>query len=56
MKPRFSSKAVVTPGVALLLVAIPIVAFGADNPDSPNSPVKLVFVHHSTGGNWLCRS
>jgi hypothetical protein len=25
----------------------------ADNPDPPASPVKLVFIHHSTGGNWL---
>ena len=24
-----------------------------DNPLPPSSPVKLVFVHHSTGGNWL---
>lgn len=23
------------------------------NPDPPASPVKLVFVHHSTGSNWL---
>jgi hypothetical protein len=25
----------------------------ADNPDPPSAPVKLIFVHHSTGGNWL---
>ena len=24
-----------------------------DNPAPPSSPVKLVFIHHSTGGNWL---
>ncbi len=24
-----------------------------DSPDPPGEPVKLVFVHHSTGGNWL---
>jgi hypothetical protein len=24
-----------------------------DNPDPPASPVKLIFIHHSTGGNWL---
>ena len=24
-----------------------------DNPDPPAAPVRLVFVHHSTGGNWL---
>ncbi|MCP4345010.1 MAG: hypothetical protein GY795_05730 [Desulfobacterales bacterium] len=26
---------------------------GNDNPDPPESTVKLVFIHHSTGGNWL---
>jgi hypothetical protein len=26
---------------------------GADNPNPPTSPVKLIFIHHSTGGNWL---
>lgn len=25
----------------------------ADDPSPPTAPVKLVFVHHSTGGNWL---
>ena len=25
----------------------------ADNPNPPATPVRLVFVHHSTGGNWL---
>ncbi len=28
----------------------------ADNPDPPSSPVKLIFVHHSTGENWLSDS
>jgi hypothetical protein len=26
---------------------------GSDDPSAPAAPVKLVFVHHSTGGNWL---
>ena len=26
---------------------------GADNPNPPAGPVKLIFIHHSTGGNWL---
>ncbi|MBU2611517.1 MAG: hypothetical protein KJ606_11340 [Chloroflexi bacterium] len=26
---------------------------GADNPNPSASPVKLVFLHHSTGRNWL---
>ena len=25
----------------------------ADNPNPPAARVRLVFVHHSTGGNWL---
>ena len=25
----------------------------ADNPNPPSSPVKLIFIHHSSGGNWL---
>ncbi len=24
-----------------------------DNPSPPQNPVRLVFIHHSTGGNWL---
>ena len=35
----------------LLLAAMPVPQ--ADNPDPPAAPVKLIFVHHSTGGNWL---
>lgn len=25
----------------------------SDNPNPPTQPVKLIFIHHSTGGNWL---
>ena len=25
----------------------------ADLPKPPAKPVKLIFIHHSTGGNWL---
>ena len=25
----------------------------AENPNPPNQPVKLIFIHHSTGENWL---
>lgn len=24
-----------------------------DNPAPPDQPIKLIFIHHSTGGNWL---
>lgn len=26
---------------------------GADDPSPPSSPVKLIFIHHSCGSNWL---
>jgi hypothetical protein len=42
----------VPPLLALLLAAVPDTAYGADPPidtSPPASPVKLVFVHHSTG-------
>ncbi len=36
------------------LSPLPVVrAAPPDDPGPPASPVKLVFVHHSTGGNWL---
>lgn len=38
------------PSAPLLAAAA---ASQADNPDPPASPVKLIFIHHSTGGNWL---
>ena len=25
----------------------------ADNPNPPEEPVRLIFIHHSTGENWL---
>jgi hypothetical protein len=42
----------------LLLLAIPAatqahVSAQGDNPRPPASPVKLIFIHHSTGENWL---
>jgi len=44
-------------GVAALLLqpglAIPVHAQEGDNPGSPAKPVKLIFIHHSTGENWL---
>lgn len=35
-----------------ILFSIPLTTFSADT-TPPSSPVKLVFIHHSTGGNWL---
>ncbi|QTA91864.1 hypothetical protein [Desulfonema magnum] len=34
----------------------PYASFAADNPNPPSSPVKLIFIHHSTGGHWLADS
>jgi hypothetical protein len=36
------------PGVLMPASAQPV-----DNPNPPAQPVKLIFIHHSTGGNWL---
>lgn len=46
------------PGLLASLLAAPLLAApppppAAPNPSPPPSPVKLVFVHHSTGENWL---
>lgn len=44
------------PLVALLVASFPLGARAADPPidtSPPAAPVKLVFVHHSTGENWL---
>ena len=42
--------------MALVLVSIWIggsVASNGFDTTAPDSPVKLIFIHHSTGGNWL---
>jgi hypothetical protein len=40
-------------GGTLLSLLFPGATAAADNPEPPASPVKLIFVHHSTGENWL---
>jgi hypothetical protein len=37
----------------IVTLAMPGAAFAALNPAPPVTPVKLIFVHHSTGGAWL---
>lgn len=39
--------------VLVLLAAVTAGPLLAANPDPPASPVKLIFIHHSTGENWL---
>ncbi|MBN2437460.1 MAG: hypothetical protein JXL20_02550, partial [Deltaproteobacteria bacterium] len=41
-------------GSVLAVMAVLIAAFtGWADPGAPASPVRLIFIHHSTGGNWL---
>ncbi len=43
-------------GLMLMLAVLPAVqpaVAQADNPNPPTAPVRLIFIHHSTGGNWL---
>jgi hypothetical protein len=41
-------------GILLTAVAAsPIPLQGGDNPNPPEEAVKLIFIHHSTGENWL---
>ncbi len=42
--------------LALILSGIICPVSGADNPNPPSSSVKLIFIHHSTGGHWLADS
>ena len=42
--------------VGILLItsaASPVPRQAGDNPNPPEQPVKLIFIHHSTGENWL---
>jgi hypothetical protein len=43
---------------AIIFMALPYhlgsqVIQSGDNPNSPSMPVRLLFIHHSTGTNWL---
>jgi hypothetical protein len=39
--------------LALALLCVGPANGQAPNPAPPSQPVKLIFIHHSTGGNWL---
>jgi len=52
----------ILPGILIFLLVISavgsdIATYGATslsfNPNPPNHPVRLIFIHHSTGENWL---
>ncbi len=55
MKTAIRFHHIITMGLILLLVTYPDIskAHGAATPSPPSSPVKLIFIHHSTGENWL---
>ncbi len=57
MKKTFKFALCLTVGVCLLFVTAaatsPAPMRQTDNPNPPSSVVKLVFIHHSTGENWL---
>ena len=41
-------------GILLITIAAsPVPRQAGDNPNPPEEPVKLIFIHHSTGENWL---
>lgn len=49
---KTNSLALILSALCLTLSLVPDLHAAADN-TPPASPVKLIFVHHSTGGNWL---
>jgi hypothetical protein len=57
MKNRSGSLIMSIPAILVLLLCLslplsPILA-QTDDPTPPSQPVKLIFIHHSTGENWL---
>ncbi len=57
MKTKFNLAFHLLAGLVLLLVTAAATSHApmqmTDNPNPPGSVVKLIFVHHSTGENWL---
>jgi len=60
MVPRLANRVVpflVFAWIATALAGVAAGASGAEplalNPNPPATPQKLIFIHHSTGGNWL---
>jgi hypothetical protein len=47
-------KIIIWVGILLIFFGNTPLTISADvNPNPPSSPVKLIFIHHSTGENWL---
>ncbi len=57
MKNRITFLLSILLGVILLISTTaatgPAPRFQTDNPNPPDTVVKLIFIHHSTGENWL---
>ncbi len=54
MDPRFRSRLLgLLPVLLFLLFGLHQAEAQSLNPSPPTSPVKLIFIHHSTGENWL---
>jgi len=51
--PKFLASLILSTWISLYSAPSVGVALAADDPSPPLSPVKLIFIHHSTGGNWL---
>lgn len=49
----FLKKCIACVCLAVLSASLPVLAAAADNPNPPASPVRLIFIHHSTGQNCL---
>lgn len=52
MKPKRNCLSLIALLIAMLLIAAKP-GLQTDNPSPPDPPIKLIFIHHSTGENWL---
>ena len=52
-RPLRTRRAWIWTALGLAVLAGTGVVGADDDPSPPTAPVKLVFIHHSTGGNWL---
>ncbi|MEW6367963.1 MAG: hypothetical protein AB1714_25305 [Acidobacteriota bacterium] len=51
-RPRIAARALPA-AVAACVLGLTLASPAADTPSPPSSPVRLIFIHHSTGENWL---
>jgi hypothetical protein len=53
MNRRFAFLGFILAAILTLALSQPAPVAQADDPNPPTEPVKLIFIHHSTGENWL---